>query len=428
MNIVLSLLLLSIFFPAVSFGLFPGEISAFPLLLSVPYLAITLRVNGSYLACIFTALCFLVLLTYIFGILQNCLIPLPVLVKTFSSYLQLGTVSLVFASISFSDDIIRAFLRVSRFSATLHLLVGFMQLIGVGSILTPVFSIMISRYYPSSLSEGARGVAFLTNEPSHSIIAVILPIIFLFIWGSKSDRRLASLALFLTIVASRSLSSYIFFIIALFAYLTTEFCQATRILSVTKNSLIAALVFVVPTILLCNTAISNPRVRSLLSDGSQSLVDTIIMASGFRAVNIIASFHYLMNYSAPACIGFGSWFNNMNRFILDSGYQLSELGHFVFNPVLISEIRPGGLALNLIVDFWWFGVLVIILFIVYGTRVNLFFRIMGTESLVAALVSAVFFMGLLVWNFGFPTLSVVFATFTNRSFLMHLNSRSLYHV
>jgi hypothetical protein len=423
MNLLIVLIVLSVAFPAVSFGLTTGETSAFPLILSLIYCCY-FSLNKKAILIAFAPLAFLSVVSCVYlllvygGALAGSFVPAPTALKTLVSYLQIAFVFAFFSSIKLTSSVKSLMVVTSRFSVYIHLLIGSLQFFNLAGFIQPLFSVFISRFHSIQLSSGARGVAFLTNEPSHSLWGILFCLFILILMGAKSDIITAWIAFLITLVLSKSVVLIAFFIAFLFCIILRILLKgATKIVvnqSLSRKDIVRMLFLL--SFLFAARSFAAPyfsRFFEILNTSITSLVDTIILASGFRLPMLLATLSHLLDFSFDIPLMFGAWYVKSLALLDISGFDIYSLGHFKYNSA-ITPIRPPGFFLNLIIDFWWIGFLVYaILFITAGTSLRLanFLHVNKSSSrgpFLALFVSFFLFRQFFV-PFGFSSFEAVLA-------------------
>lgn len=338
------ILLLSVSFSDVTFHVHPGESSVFPLVLALVLFGLRSDYSKNVVIFVFLALAFGIAYGWAGGASVDAAMQAGI------AYLQLIVVGAYYLRWGWTGP-----LSVPIGILSFHLIIGFMQYSEVASESLAYFlGLLLPRSSAVALSDIGRGISFVSTEPSHALQSILLPMYLVAFEGDPRMKSLAAFSFLATVFFSGAGVGYVYLAIAIL------FASVRRpVLAVVASMLITLVIY--------SVLEKESRIISLALSFSAILDgwswDAFLMAtslSGFRLPSVLAAYSSLLY--PPSWVGFGMWDVRSLDFIARLGYDIENLGHWRYTGELTS-IKPYSPVANLILDFWWAGLVAPILLV-----------------------------------------------------------------
>lgn len=348
-----------IFFPSISFNILAAEIFPYAILLFFYFSLKYKVVNSSHLL-------FIIVFTAVV-LLQNLLLEIneQQAIRSYFAYsnaMLAYFVSSLYISQCGNERILIMTKRVFLF----FVITSFLQYFNLIGFLEPVFNLLKSRGEVSG-TIGIRGVSIFSTEPSRAAYEVILLYsvsrIYLIKLGKKKIFIVDSIFLLYLVFIIKSMTGVVSCALLLtFFYLKPK--KFLYILLAIFSVVIAGYIFKSEIVLYLSS--SDNRSLLLFSQllNSDSYLNVLIPASGFRLISVISSYVYVIDNIFGG--GVGNWANTSIEalnFINASEYKIP---YFMYTcNEYVCGVRPTSIFANIFLDFGVFGLFFICFIVVY---------------------------------------------------------------
>ncbi|WP_159098971.1 hypothetical protein [Aquabacterium olei] len=338
------MLLLAASFSDVTFHAHPGESSVFPLALALALFGLRSDYSKNATVLVFLALALGVAYGWAGGASVESAAQAGI------AYIQLIVVGAYYLKWGWTGP-----LSVPVGILSFHLIIGFMQYSEFASDSLAYFlGLLLPRSSAVALSDIGRGISFVSTEPSHALQSILLPMYLVAVEGDLRMRWLAAFSFLATVFFAGAGVGYVYLMVAIL------FASIRRPILAIVSSMVIALV--VSSVLEKDSRIISLALSffAIFDDWSW---DAFLMAtslSGFRLPSVLAAYSSLLYL--PSWVGFGMWDVSSLEFISRLGYDVENLGHWRYTGELTS-IKPYSPVANLILDFWWAGLVAPVLLV-----------------------------------------------------------------
>lgn len=351
MILIQFLITIGILLPDVTFNLIPGETSPYGLLGSILWIVFKKKYH------LLNSFLFIFFFLILFGI---CSVyggsPIDESIKQVIAYLQIITILLVVSDKDFEINYKFVF-----YIALAVVIIGLIQVTGVlSSLIDPIMKILIPRGSGYSLINIGRGGAMLNSEPSHatqSSYIVAFLIARHFIHTNMDKGYLLSIAyLLIVLVLAGAGVGFVYMVIFLsIVILNLKISSLMKLLSIFGFSIFVVIYFnFIPSRLV---VISNVLFNF---ENFHIFKDLAFNLSGFRFPSVYSA--YIYSFDNPFPLGPGSWYYRILDAYKIAGFDISQLGHFMYTGE-VSPTKPYSFFANVVIEFGFLGYIILGFFI-----------------------------------------------------------------
>ncbi len=348
------LLLLSITFPHITFGLVPAETAPFPLVIALILIILEKKINSFFVYSNFILLLFWSItipqginildgVEQLFVYLQNIYVAFYIYKCGLPSISQSFCLSLI----------------------GFHLMTGIAYTIGI-DFFNNILVFLSSERLGAEISRG-QGSRFFSTEPSEAMGSLFLVLILYSLNRFKFFNFVVFFTLLVTAILSSSGTSFLLISIFLFSFFLIKYRLTGLLLLIFS---IFCISFVLNNFLF-DIAIDNRvlnLVRVAMSLGFLDLMNFINISSGFRFTLDMASFFSIFNLMP--FYGIGSASSNSLFALTSYGVDLQNFSEF--NYVDITNLKPTSLVATILIEFGILGLGFLLFFLVKMRRYLIF--------------------------------------------------------